>query len=108
MHGLAVQRVGVGALETFTDLRGDPDRAKVVGGDQADDAVDRRRFPGPSQRRGRSLGGQAAAPARPVKDPAEIDAGPGPLRMVKTDTADHVSRLLLDDRPLTVAAPLPL
>jgi hypothetical protein len=48
------------------------------------------------------------APLGAVKEPAEIDTGPLSLRMVKTDTADYVSRRLLDYRPMTVPAQLPL
>src|ERR1700704_1296909 len=103
MHG-----VHVGPLETFTDLRGNPNRATITGCNEADDAVDLRVCPDPSERGCRRLGRKAVAPAGAVQDPAEIDPGPLSLRMVETDTADHASGQLLDDRPLTVATQVPL
>lgn len=108
MYGFAMHGVHVGSLETFTDLRGNPKRAMIIGGNEADDTVDLSVFPNPSKRRCRRLGREAVAPSGAVKDPAEIDTGPWSLRMVKTHTADHVPSRLLDDRPVTVSAPLPL
>jgi hypothetical protein len=80
----------------------------IIGANEADDTVDPGVLPDPSKRGGRRLRRKAVAPAGAVKDPAEIDAWPWSLRMVKTDTADHVSGQLLDYRPLTVSAQLPL
>src|SRR6266550_1823276 len=108
MHRFAMHRVHVGSLETFTDLRGNPNRAKIIGCNEADDTIDQRVVPDPSQRGCRRLSRKPVAPSRAVDDPAEIDTGPWALRMVKTDNADHASRRLLDDRPLPVSAQLPL
>lgn len=55
-----------------------------------------RGFPEPRKRGSRGLRRQAVAPSGAVKGPAEIDTGPWFLRMVKADTADHLSRRLLD------------
>src|SRR6185503_1283434 len=107
MHRFAVHGVHVFALETFTDLRGNPNRTQIIRCNEADDAVDLRVFPDPSKRRCRRLSRKAVAPSGAVKNPAEIDAGPLSLRMIKTDHANHASRRLLDDRPLAVSAQLP-
>ena len=77
MHG-----VHVGSLETFTDLRGNPNRAKIIGCNEADDPVDLSVFPDPSKRGYRRLSRKAVAPSGAVKDPTEIDTGPLWLRMI--------------------------
>jgi hypothetical protein len=108
MHGFAMHRVDVGPLETFTDLRGNPNRATIIRCNEAHDPIDRRVSPSPLKRGSRRFRRKAVAPSGAVQDPAEIDTGPGSLRMVKANTADHVSRRPLDDRPMTVSAQLPM
>ena len=108
VRGLAVHGVHAGLLETFADLRGNPDGGQVVGGDQADDTGDRCVGPGPFEGGGRRLGRKPEAPPGSVDDPAEIDTRPGLLRMVEADTANHLPCRLLHNGPLTVTAQLPL
>src|SRR5688500_16540099 len=108
MHGFAMHRIHVGPVEPLTDLGGHPNRAQVIGSNEADDSVDLRVGPGPPKRGGRRLRGKAVAPSGAVKAPGGSDAGPWLVRMVKPDTADGLSGHLLDDAPLTVSAQLPM
>src|SRR5688572_10277370 len=108
MHRFSMHGIHVGALEAFTDLRGNPLRPKITGSNEADDTVDLRVCPGPPQRRCRRLRRKAVAPSSAMKHPAEVDAGPWLLRMVKPDAADDLSGRLLDDAPLTISAQFPV
>jgi hypothetical protein len=63
MHGFAVHGVHVRPLEMFTDLRGNPNRAEIIGSDEADDTVDLRVFPDPFKGGCRRLRRKAVPPS---------------------------------------------
>ncbi len=78
VHGFAVHGIHVSPLETFTDLRGNPNRAQIIGCNEADDAINVSAFPRPPKRGCGRLGREALAPSGAVNTPAEIDTGPFP------------------------------
>ena len=107
MARFAAHGIHVRSIEPFADFHG-PNRSKVIRRDEADDLIDLGGPPDPRKRRGRRLSGKAVAPSGAVKHPTEIDPRPRSRRMVEADAADHVSRRVLDDTPLTISADLPL
>ena len=75
--------------------------------DHADDAVRADDVEGVVEGRAGRLRREAMAPARAVEEPADLQARPA-LRVPEPGSPDHVARRLLGERPLSIAAELPV